>query len=160
MRAFRLHYCHHLEIPLPAGHKFPAGKYRMVSDLLRTTGGFELCPAPAAQIRDLELAHDPAYVRGILDGSVDARIMRRIGFPWSPELVQRTLASVGGTLAAARDAMGRGFGGNLAGGTHHAFRSEGAGFCVFNDLAVAILVLRRDGLARRARSEEHTSELQ
>jgi acetoin utilization deacetylase AcuC-like enzyme len=77
-------------------------------------------------------------------------VMRRIGFPWSPELVRRTLASVGGTLAASRDAMERGFGGNLAGGTHHAFRGEGAGFCVFNDLAVAILALRRDGLAGRA----------
>ena len=76
--------------------------------------------------------------------------MRRIGFPWSPELVRRTLASVGGTLAASRDAMACGFGGNLAGGTHHAFRGEGSGFCVFNDLAVAILALRRDGLAARA----------
>jgi acetoin utilization deacetylase AcuC-like enzyme len=98
----------------------------------------------------IELAHDSAYVRAILDGSVSDRVMRRIGFPWSPELVRRTLASVGGTLAASRDAMLCGFGGNLAGGTHHAFRGEGSGFCVFNDLAVAILALRNDGLAARA----------
>jgi acetoin utilization deacetylase AcuC-like enzyme len=76
--------------------------------------------------------------------------MRRIGFLWSSQLVERALASVGGTMAAARDAMATGFGGNLAGGTHHAFRAEGSGFCVFNDLAVAIQVLRREGLARRA----------
>jgi acetoin utilization deacetylase AcuC-like enzyme len=75
--------------------------------------------------------------------------MRRIGFPWSENLVRRTLASVGGTLRAARDAADSGFGGNLAGGTHHAFRSEGAGFCVFNDLAIAVAELRRDGRARR-----------
>jgi acetoin utilization deacetylase AcuC-like enzyme len=77
-------------------------------------------------------------------------VIRRIGFPWSEHLVRRTLASVGGTLAAAHDAMQTGLGGNLAGGTHHAFRSEGSGFCVFNDLAVAILSLRRDHLADRA----------
>ena len=64
--------------------------------------------------------------------------MRRIGFPWSEQLVRRTLASVGGTLAATADALATGFGGNLAGGTHHAFHAEGAGFCVFNDLAIAI----------------------
>ncbi|MCL5743887.1 MAG: histone deacetylase, partial [Acidobacteria bacterium] len=69
--------------------------------------------------------------------------MRRIGFPWSEGLVRRTLASVGGTLAAARDALASGFGGNLAGGTHHAFPGEGAGFCVFNDIAVAIRCLRK-----------------
>jgi acetoin utilization deacetylase AcuC-like enzyme len=137
-------------IPLPPGHKFPSEKYGMVRELVAGLDGFELRPAPLAAPEDLKIAHDPGYVGAVLDGSVDPRIMRRIGFPWSPELVTRSLASVGGTLAAARDAMSRGFGGNLAGGTHHAFRSEGSGFCVFNDLAVAILVLRRDGLARRA----------
>jgi acetoin utilization deacetylase AcuC-like enzyme len=76
--------------------------------------------------------------------------MRRIGFPWSEALVRRTLASVGGTVAAARDAVREGFGGTLAGGTHHAAGAEGSGFCVFNDLAVATLALRRDGLAARA----------
>jgi len=107
-------------------------------------------PSPPAGAAALELAHDAAYVQSILAGTAGDRVMRRIGFPWSPELVRRTLASVGGTLAASRDAMACGFGGNLAGGTHHAFRGEGSGFCVFNDLAVAILALRRDGLAARA----------
>src|SRR5581483_1719933 len=77
-------------------------------------------------------------------------MMRRIGFPWSPELVKRTLGSVGGTLSAAMDALETGFGGTLAGGTHHAFYAEGSGFCVFNDIAVAILWLRSKGLVRRA----------
>src|SRR5258706_4695228 len=75
--------------------------------------------------------------------------MRRIGFPWSEGLVQRTLASAGGTLAATQDAVDTGFGGTLAGGTHHAFRSEGSGFCVFNDVAIAVYSLRACGRARR-----------
>jgi acetoin utilization deacetylase AcuC-like enzyme len=122
----------------------------MVRSLLTASGAFQFHPAPPADPAEIELAHDPAYVRSVIDGSVDPRIMRRIGFPWSEQLVRRTLASVGGTLAAARDAMSTGFGGNLAGGTHHAFRAEGSGFCVFNDLAVAIQMLRREGLAARA----------
>ena len=146
----RLYYCDHYTIPLPPGHKFPIAKYAMLRALLAADGAYDFIPAPFAGPADLELAHDPAYVQSILQGSVDNRVMRRIGFPWSPELVRRTLASVGGTVAAARDAMRCGFGGNLAGGTHHAFRHEGSGFCVFNDLAVAILALRRDGLAARA----------
>ncbi len=145
-----LYYCDHHAIPLPPGHKFPAGKYALVRSLLAGDPHIELRPAPAATIAELETAHDAPYVRAMLTGGVDARTMRRIGFPWSEALMRRTLASVGGTLAAARDAMTSGWGGNLAGGTHHAFRAEGSGFCVFNDLAVAIEVLRREGLARRA----------
>lgn len=122
----------------------------MVRELVAARCTIDLLPAPLARSEEIEAAHDPAYVRAILDGTVDARIMRRIGFPWSAGLVTRSLASVGGTLAAARDAMTSGIGGNLAGGTHHAFRAEGSGFCVFNDLAIAILVLRREGLTRRA----------
>jgi len=134
----RLFYCDHHVLPLPPGHKFPAEKYALLRAALDSAGGYRLEPAPLADPARIELAHDPAYVRAILDGSVDPRIMRRIGFPWSEQLVRRTLASVGGTLAATADALATGFGGNLAGGTHHAFYSEGAGFCVFNDLAIAI----------------------
>jgi acetoin utilization deacetylase AcuC-like enzyme len=146
----RLYYCDHYPIPLPAGHKFPIEKYALLRGMLEADGVYDLLPAPFAGQAALELAHDPEYVRAILEGSVDARVMRRIGFPWSEQLVRRTLASVGGTLAAAREAMAAGVGGNLAGGTHHGFRNEGSGFCVFNDLAVAILALRRDGSAARA----------
>jgi acetoin utilization deacetylase AcuC-like enzyme len=138
----RLFYCDHHAIPLPAGHKFPAEKYRLLREALACDGVFELEPAEFARPELIELAHDPAYVTGFLNGSLDPAIMRRIGFPWSHELTRRTLASLGGTLAASEDALRTGFGGNLAGGTHHAFRSEGAGFCVFNDIAVAILASR------------------
>jgi len=138
----RLYYCDHHTIPLPAGHKFPMRKYALLRDLLAADGFFDLQPAPLAAPETIQLAHDPAYVRAFLAGTLDARAMRRIGFPWSEGLVRRTLASVGGTLCAARDALATGFGGNLAGGTHHAFRGEGSGFCVFNDIAVAIAAMR------------------
>src|SRR3954453_4106409 len=139
----RLFYCDHHEIPLPPGHKFPAAKYALLRAALEADGVYRLEPAPPAGRSALELAHDPDYVRRILDGSIDPRVMRRIGFPWSEQLVRRTLASVGGTLAATADALATGFGGNLAGGTHHAFYNEGAGFCVFNDLAIPIRTCRR-----------------
>ena len=145
----RLYYSDHHTIPLPEGHKFPAQKYRLLRAALAATGRFRFEPAPPAAETAIALAHDPAYVRHFLAGTLDPRIMRRIGFPWSEQLVRRTLASVGGTLAAAADALATGFGGNLAGGTHHAYRHEGSGFCVFNDLAVAILSLRRDGRVHR-----------
>jgi acetoin utilization deacetylase AcuC-like enzyme len=134
----RLFYCDHHPFPLPPGHKFPAQKYALIRAMLEADGAYRLEPALPADQAAIERAHDPEYVRRILDGTIDARVMRRIGFPWSEGLVRRTLASVGGTLAATSDALATGFGGNLAGGTHHAFYAEGAGFCVFNDLAVAI----------------------
>jgi acetoin utilization deacetylase AcuC-like enzyme len=146
----RLYYCDHYAIPLPSGHKFPAEKYGLLREMLARDGLFRLEPAEIAPRDIIERTHDPAYVAGFLNGTLEPAVMRRIGFPWSRELAQRTLASLGGTLAASEDAMRTGFGGNLAGGTHHAFRSEGAGFCVFNDLAVAILALRNAGQARRA----------
>jgi acetoin utilization deacetylase AcuC-like enzyme len=145
----RLFYCDHHAIPLPAGHRFPAQKYALLRAALQADGLYDLQPAPFAEAETIALAHEPEYVRRFLDGTVDPKIMRRIGFPWSTQLARRTLASVGGTLAAAADALDSGFGGNLAGGTHHAFRAEGAGFCVFNDLAVATQALRRDGRVRR-----------
>src|SRR5689334_14029828 len=125
-------------------------KYRLLRDLLEADGIFTMQPAAPADRDTIERVHDPAYVSGFLEGSLDPRVMRRIGFPWSEGLVKRTLASVGGTLAATREAMANGWGGNLAGGTHHAFRGEGSGYCVFNDIAVAIEWLRSTGQVKRA----------
>ncbi len=146
----RLFYCDHHEIPLPPGHRFPMRKYHLLRAALAATGRFAPAPAPPAPRETIELVHDPAYVAGFLDGSLPAAAMRRIGFPWSESLVLRTLGSVGGTIAASEEALRTGWGGNLAGGTHHAFAAEGAGFCVFNDIAVAIAQLRRDGRICRA----------
>ncbi len=124
-------------------------KYRMTRDLLTAGGGFDFEASPLAGADVISLVHDRGYVNAFLDGTIDFRLMRRIGFPWSPELVVRTRASVGGTLAAAEQALRNGWGGTLSGGTHHAFRAEGAGFCVFNDIAVAIESLRQRGCVRR-----------
>jgi acetoin utilization deacetylase AcuC-like enzyme len=138
----RLWYCDHHEIPLPPGHKFPTAKYRLLREQLAHEAEFSFEPAPFADPESLMLAHDPSYVYAFLHGTLAPNVLRRIGFPWSENLVRRTLASVGGTIEAARDALALGWGGNLAGGTHHAFRDEGAGFCVFNDIAVAIRALK------------------
>lgn len=127
---------------LPEGHKFPTAKYRLLREMLQSDSAFAFEPAPLADGATIALVHDRAYVDAFLDGTIDPRIIRRIGFPWSEQLVRRTCASVGGTLAATKDALSHGWGGTLAGGTHHAYREEGSGFCVFNDIAVAIRALK------------------
>jgi len=122
----------------------------MVRDLLAQDGSFAFEQAVFASPDVIRLAHDPAYVDRFLDGTLDRSIIRRIGFPWSEGLVRRTLASVGGSLAGAAEALRHGWGGNLAGGTHHAFYNEGSGFCVFNDIALVIHWLRAEHGIRRA----------
>jgi len=104
---------------------------------------------PRAERSALELVHTADYVRRFTDGTLDAAEIRRLGFPWSEALVERSYRAVGGTIAASRHALDQGLAMNLAGGTHHAFADHGEGFCVFNDVAVAIRLLRRDGLVRR-----------
>jgi acetoin utilization deacetylase AcuC-like enzyme len=125
-------------------------KYKLLREALASDERFAFEPAPFAPRHTIELIHDAGYVDAFMTGTLPDAVMRRIGFPWSLQLVRRTLASVGGTLEAARNALCLGWGGNLAGGTHHAFRAEGAGFCVFNDIAVAIAALRGDGSIARA----------
>jgi len=142
-------YCDHHEIPLPPGHKFPLSKYRLLREVIEREKLFHMVPAQPATTEAICLAHDPEYVRQFLEGTLPPATMRRIGFTWSQGLVTRTLASAGGTMAAAENALECGFAGTLAGGTHHAFRGEGAGFCVFNDVAIAIHWLRSRGPARR-----------
>ena len=103
---------------------------------------------PAREV--ITLAHSGEYYDSFANGTIDPKIIRRIGLPWSKELFYRSLASVGGALGAARSAIECGIGGNLAGGTHHAFRDYGEGFCVFNDFAVVILHLIKCGMIHRA----------
>ena len=146
----QLSYCDHHDFPLPPGHKFPLAKYRLLREELSPDGRFSFVPAAPALREDIARVHDPSYVDGFLNGTLDNAAIRRIGFPWSPELVRRTLASVGSTLLAVESALETGMGGTLAGGTHHAYRAEGSGFCVFNDLAVAIAAMRHRNLIRRA----------
>jgi acetoin utilization deacetylase AcuC-like enzyme len=137
-------------LPLPRGHRFPISKYEaLVSTLRREFPGSMMLGAPASWA-DIETIHAPAYVHAVRTGTLPAASVRRLGFPWSEQLVLRSRRSVGGTLAALAWAMQTGAAGHVAGGTHHAFRDRGEGFCTFNDIAVAIAVARRDHGVRRA----------
>ena len=123
----------------------------MLREELSGDNRFHLQPAGLAGRDAVLRVHGADYVYGFLDGSLDPLVMRRIGFPWSRELVDRTLGSVGSTLLATEAALQSGFGGTLAGGTHHAYKNEGSGFCVFNDLAIAIASVRAErGITRAA----------
>jgi acetoin utilization deacetylase AcuC-like enzyme len=147
----RVFYSDHYTIPLPKGHRFPMEKYRLLREGLLEQGILgegELYDPGCADINDILLAHSRRYVDGIVSGSLQPLEMRRIGFPWSPDLVVRSLATVGGCIAAALAALDDGISGNLAGGTHHAMTDAGEGFCVFNDVAVTIRRMQRDGVAR------------
>ena len=150
-RPVTLYFCDQHEMPLPEGHKFPVAKYRRVRELLSGDERIELREAPLATEQDLRRVHTDAYIEGFLKGTLERSVIRRIGFPWSEGVVKRTLASAGVTLAATRRALEMGFAGTVAGGTHHAFRAEGSGFCVFNDLAVSAEWARKcGGVARIA----------
>ncbi|MBI1896691.1 MAG: histone deacetylase [Acidobacteria bacterium] len=145
----RLYYTDHHDFPLPPGHKFPKRKYRLLRETLARDARFDLAPAPPADPAVIALAHSRDYVEAFLSGTLPSGMMRRIGFPWSAGLLARTLASVGSTLSAARDSLERGAGGGLAGGTHHAFHDGGSGYCVFNDIAIAVHWLRSAALVHR-----------
>ncbi|MFT3763929.1 MAG: histone deacetylase [Minicystis sp.] len=136
-------------LTLPPGHRFPIGKYLRVTEILRREHPALLQEAPRASWDDLALIHDPAYLAAVRAGAMDPAAVRRLGFPWSESLVSRSRRSTGGTLTALAWAFAHGAAGHMAGGTHHAFRDRGEGFCVFNDLAVAIAVARRDHGASR-----------
>jgi acetoin utilization deacetylase AcuC-like enzyme len=139
--------------PLPAGHRFPVAKYAMLRDRVIAEG---IVPADrvrdpdAALDDDLLLVHTTDYVTRFTSGELTDSELRRLGFPWSPALVERSRRAVGGTLAATRRALKDGIAMNLAGGTHHAFADHGEGFCVYNDVAIAIRKLQREQLISRA----------
>jgi len=138
--------------PLPAGHRFPVAKYAMLRDRVIAHGivaAEQMRDPPAATDDELLLAHTADYVERFNAGRLDPAEVRRLGLPWSEDLVERSRRAVGGTIAAARHALVHGIAMNLAGGTHHAFADHGEGFCVYNDIAVAVRVLERDGIIGR-----------
>lgn len=140
-------------VPLPEGHRFPIAKYALLRDRVVSeglAGAGTLHDPERASSRELHLAHTPEYVDKVLSGTLSPAEVRRIGFPWSPGLVERSLRAVGGTIAAGRAALEHGVAMNLAGGTHHAFADRGEGFCVFNDVVVAIRALQEEGRISRA----------
>src|SRR5260221_8298568 len=131
----KVFYSDNYTVPLPEGHKFPMEKYRLLRLELLNQGILQESELhePELPTREMLLAaHSSEYYDAYKAGTVDPMIIRRIGLPWSKDLFYRSLASVGGAWGSARAAIEHGIGGNLAGGTHHAFRDSGEGFCVFN----------------------------
>lgn len=152
LSAFEFFYPDIEGVPVPPGHRFPAAKYRLLREMIEAEAilpAQALRASPRAAREDLLLAHHPDYVDAVLAGRLSAEAVRRIGLPWSETLVQRSLATVGGAMAAARSALASGLSGQLAGGTHHAHADFGSGYCVFNDLAVTTLALLAEERARR-----------
>ena len=135
--------------PLPEGHRFPLGKYRMVREEAERLDGVDVHDAGAAGWDDLRRTHSADWVERVRDGSLERREQLALGLPWSTELVERARRATGATILAARAALADGIAANLGGGTHHAFADVGRGFCVFNDVVTAIRVLRAEGLVGR-----------
>ena len=136
------------ELILPQQHRYPIQKYCTLYQELLDMGIPATAFSQSVPLSVAELAkfHCPAYIRSLYDGSIDAKAMRRIGFPWTAQLFQRSLCSLGGTLQTAQAALETGIALHLSGGYHHAFYAEGSGFCLFNDLVVAARTMLRRGL--------------
>ncbi|MEM7311538.1 MAG: histone deacetylase [Planctomycetota bacterium] len=149
----KLYYTDHFELPLPDGHRFPMDKYRMLRERVIATNSefdpddqpYELLVPDSANDEQLLRAHTAEYLRRVCSGDLTELDVKRIGFPWSPELVVRSRYSTGATVCAAHTAMKERIAANLAGGTHHAFAETAAGYCVFNDTVVAARELQAIG---------------
>jgi acetoin utilization deacetylase AcuC-like enzyme len=148
----KIYYYDHHTFPLPANHRFPANKYHMLRQRVTAT---QLVPpedlvlAPAPSQTQLLYAHDAGYLERLEAGKLTPQEIRRIGLPWSPELVTRAQYAVGATIAACRAAVRDGMAATLGGGTHHAGRDHGQGYCLYNDAAVAARTMQAEGYARR-----------
>ena len=151
--AFEVFYNDHYVVPLPETHPFPMKKYSLLRDHLLSDSIIapeQLHVPDLATRSQLQLVHAGHYIQSVFDGTLSQAQERRLGFPWSEALVLRSRASVGGTIQALRSAVKFGISGSLAGGTHHAHIDFGSGFCVFNDMAVAIRDAQAHGLVEKA----------
>ncbi len=149
----KLFYTDEFVLPLPEKHRFPMSKYSLLRHRLlesKIVVQSDLWVPNAATEAQLLRVHSREYVGRVMNGELTEAEVRRIGFPWSPGLVERSRRSVGATIEASRAALASGFAANLAGGTHHAFRDCGEGFCVFNDAVVALRTMQAEGRIRRA----------
>lgn len=146
----RAYYSDRFMLPLPAGHRFPMAKYRQLRErIARFLPQVVLAEPEPAPDGVLALAHTPDWIERLGLGRLTPMEQRQIGFPWSPAMVERSRRSVGATIAACRAAFEEGAAANLAGGTHHAGRERGEGFCCLNDVAVAARLMQAERRARR-----------
>lgn len=138
-------YSNHFVLPLPAGHRFPMEKYRLIHERAQAIVPAIQChEAPFVSNEVLALIHHQDYIDRVSDGTLSSAEQRAIGFPWSPQMVERSRRSAGATIAACRAALQYGVAVNLAGGTHHAYADHGEGFCVFNDAAIAARLMQSE----------------
>jgi acetoin utilization deacetylase AcuC-like enzyme len=148
----KVFYSDHFVLPLPEGHRFPMVKYSMLRERVAKAGvcgpGEMRVPRPVSDAEILR-SHEECYLQRVVDGTLTEKEMRRIGFPWSERMVERSRRASGGTLGACLAALEEGFAANLAGGTHHAFADRGEGYCVFNDSAIAARAVQAEGLVER-----------
>src|SRR5215216_4655737 len=148
----KVFYSDHFVLPLPEGHRFPMVKYSMLRERVAQDGicdPGELRTPRAVTDEEILRAHAPDYLKRVVSGTLTDKEMRRIGFPWSQRMVERSRRASGGTLGACLAALDDGFAANLAGGTHHAFSDRGEGYCVFNDSAIAARAVQTAGLVER-----------
>ena len=148
----RVFYSPYYFADIGENHVFPIRKFELARDRLvaeKTLALAEIIEPQPATIADVQLVHTADYVTRLRAGTLTAREVRRLGLPWSKSLVRRSFLATNGTIQAAKYALQHGVASNLAGGTHHAFPDRGEGFCVLNDVAVAIRVLQKENLAKR-----------
>jgi acetoin utilization deacetylase AcuC-like enzyme len=148
----KVFYSDHFVLPLPEDHRFPMVKYSMLRERVARDGicgPGELSTPRAVTDEEILRAHAPDYLKRVASGTLTEKEVRRIGFPWSEKMVERSRRASGGTLAACLAALDEGFAANLAGGTHHAFSDRGEGYCVLNDSAIAARAVQAAGLAER-----------
>jgi acetoin utilization deacetylase AcuC-like enzyme len=148
----KVFYSDHFVLPLPEGHRFPMVKYSMLRERVAQDGicsQGELRTPRAVTDQEILRAHGSGYLKRVVSGTLTQKEVRRIGFPWSQKMVERSRRASGGTLSACLAALDEGFAANLAGGTHHAFSNRGEGYCVFNDSAIAARAIQAAGLAER-----------
>jgi acetoin utilization deacetylase AcuC-like enzyme len=148
----KIFYTDQFQFPLPRGHRFPSQKYVLLREAVVASGLVspnDLIVPEAATDQQILRAHDADYLARVEAGDLTPKQIRRIGLPWSPELVVRARRSAGGTIAACRAALADGIAVSLSGGTHHAFRNQGQGYCLFNDSVIAARTMQTEGRAKR-----------
>lgn len=152
MGSYRIFYSPFYYADIGEGHIFPIRKFELVRDELLADGSLlpeEIVEPEPVAVEDLLLVHTRDYITRLQNGDLTTKEIRKLGLPWSESLVRRSLYALSGTINAARESLSLGVASNLAGGTHHSYPDRGEGYCVLNDVAVAIRVMQRDGLAKR-----------